>query len=278
MTLHHVREWCPTGIPEHPDFGTRYPWRALRLHSLTRDFRARLDGARRALDRARILDLDWRVGLSGGKDSTALAILLSEHGWRVRGMSVKDDLDYPGERDYIAALLARAVLDADILTPQVSLLAWLRQHRVSLVDDLHSRAAELSREHFYGLLDRHRAQHGYAGVLLGLRSQESRGRRMNRATHGLVYTRRFDGLTIAQPLADWTPEDVHAFLLSRDVPLLPVYLCIDPEQDPMSLRKSWWVCGGGVARRGGHYTWLRRWWPQLYQLAADIDPEVRRIS
>ena len=82
---------------------------------------------------------------------------------------------------------------------------------------------------------------------------------------------------MGQPLANWTALDVHAFLLEREVPLLPVYLCIDPGADPFALRKSWWIAGGGPARHG-HYVWLRRWWPRLWALAVEIDPLVEGVS
>ena len=82
---------------------------------------------------------------------------------------------------------------------------------------------------------------------------------------------------IGQPLANWSALDVHAFLARREVPLLPVYHCIDPGADAMALRKSWWIVAGGPARYG-HYAWLRRWWPALWEIAVSIDPEVSRLS
>lgn len=82
---------------------------------------------------------------------------------------------------------------------------------------------------------------------------------------------------MAQPLANWSALDVHAFLAAREVPLLPVYLCVDPGADALALRKSWWVVGGGPARYG-HYAWLRRWWPALWDRAVEIDPEVAALG
>lgn len=264
-------------MPARPDFGAYYPWRDVALHAQGRELARRVDGARRHLDAALSRDVPggWRLGLSGGKDSSALAILCA--GQPLSAMSVKDDLDYPGEREALHELVQRTGHALTILTPPVSLLAYLRETRPSLVEDLHGRTADLSAHWFYGLLDAYRAEQGYGGVLLGLRAQESRGRAMNRATHGPVY-QRADGLHVAQPLCDWSALDVHAYLWREGVPLLPVYLCVDPGADALTLRKSWWVCGGGPARRGSHYTWLRRWWPDLWRLAVEIDPAVRRLS
>lgn len=264
-------------IPTRPDFGTRYPWRDVALHARSVELVRKVEQARRALDVAIALDVPggWRLSLSGGKDSSALAALCAGH--PLQGTSVKDDLDYPGEREALHQLVQRTGHALTILTPPVSLLAYLQTTRPSLVEDLHGRTADLSARWFYGLLDQHRAEQGYGGVLLGLRAQESHGRRMNRATRGHVY-QRADGLRVAQPLADWSALDVHAYLWREQVPLLPVYLCVDPGMDALALRKSWWVCGGGPARNGSHYGWLRRWWPECWRTAVEIDPEVATIS
>lgn len=259
--------------PAHHNLGVRYPWRDIALHTRTQALARRVDEARRVVDFALSTDHGWTLGLSGGKDSTALALLAPS----LPAVSVKDDLDYPGEVEYLRALVARTGHALRVLTPPTSLVSFLRETRPSLVEDLHGRAAELSARWFYSLLDADRIAHGYGGVLLGLRAQESRGRRLNVATHGTVY-QRADGLRVAQPLANWSALDVHAYLWREGWPVLPVYLCIDPEQDPLSIRKSWWVCGGGPARRGSHYGWLRRWWPTQWRIACEIDPSVRAIS
>lgn len=273
--LHEI----PGAVPARPDLGERYPWRTVAAHALDpshrRAVRVALDRLRETRDRE--VAGGWRVGLSGGKDSTALAILLDLAGWRPPGISVKDDLDYPGEREYVQRIHDFAGIDTEILTPPVSLQTFLRNERVSLVRDLHGRAADLSRENFYGLLDAHRARTGHHGILLGLRAEESRGRLMNRRSHGWIYERN-DGLHVSSPIADWSTIDVHAFLFAHEIPLLPIYLCIDPGQEWDRLRKSWWVSGGYSASIGGHYTWLRRWWPDQWEIAASIDPEIRTLS
>lgn len=247
------------------------------LHARSQELVRRVEQARRHLDTALSRDVPggWRLSLSGGKDSSALAVLCA--GQPIQAMSVKDDMDYPGEREALHQLVQRTGHALTILTPPVSLLAYLQTTRPSLVEDLHGRTADLSARWFYGLLDAHREAEGYGGVLLGLRAQESRGRALNRATRGPVY-QRADGLHVAQPLADWSALDVHAYLWREGVPVLPVYLCVDPGADALGIRKSWWVCGGYSAQMGSHYGWLRRWWPGMWRLAVEIDAEVGRLS
>lgn len=271
--------WCGEGsVPDNPAWGERYPERTAMLHIHTRAHRSRVDAAKRIVERANEDPHTWRLGLSCGKDSTALALLLHDMGATMTAMSVKDDLDYPGEEVYARTLSARCGLELEVLRPRISLQAFLVEQKISLVNDLHSRAAELSREHFYALLDQHRAAMSYDAVMLGLRMEESRGRKMNALAHGTLYTRKRDGLTVCQPLAGWKAIDVHAFLMSHDVPLLPVYGCLDPGMTWLEIRKSWWVAGGYASSIGSHYAWLRRWWPVQWERAVEIDPDVGRFS
>jgi 3'-phosphoadenosine 5'-phosphosulfate sulfotransferase (PAPS reductase)/FAD synthetase len=265
-------------VPTAPDFGRYYPWAAILQRVMSPVHRRKVAIARERMAEAMAAHPDARLGWSAGKDSTALAAMIGEMGLSVPAFGEKDDLDYPAELEYLHALGARFRLPVEILTPEISLLQFLKDQRVSLVNDLHGQTASLSRDHFYGLLRRHRKQAGYNAVILGLRSDESRARKMNRRSHGWIYTRASDGLTIIAPLADWEDIDVHAYLTSRDVPLMPLYLCIDPGMDALKIRKSWFVAGGFAASIGGHYVWLRRWWPDLWERIADIDPEMRRLS
>lgn len=285
--IHSVASWRvawdtlhlpASAVPTPPDFGLRYPWPSVVRHAMSAAHRARVATAKARLRETLALHPGARLGWSAGKDSTALAALCHETGLSIPAFGEKDDLDYPAEVEYLRVLGARFGLPVEILTPDVSLLQFLKDARVSLVNDLHGQTAELSREHFYGLLKRHRKESGYDAVILGLRAGESRARKMNRRSHGWTPTRESDGLTIASPLADWEDIDVHAYLASRDVPLMPLYLCVDVGMDALRIRKSWFVAGGFAASIGGHYAWLRRWWPDLWERIADLDPEVRRLS
>jgi 3'-phosphoadenosine 5'-phosphosulfate sulfotransferase (PAPS reductase)/FAD synthetase len=268
-------------VPTAPGFGEHYPWAAILQRAMSPAHRRKVAIARERMAEALALHPGAHLGWSAGKDSTALAAMIGEMGIAVPAFGEKDDLDYPAEVEYLHALGARFGITVDVLTPEVSLLQFLKDRKVSLIADLHGQTAALSSEHFYGLLRKHRQKAGYNAVILGLRSNESKHRAVNRASHGWMYERKSDGLTIICPIADWEDIDVHAYIASRDVPLMPLYLCVDPsgdtEKSAMRLRKSWFVAGGGPARYG-HYVWLRRWWPDLWEKIADIDPEMRRLS
>lgn len=260
--------WWSEPLPERPDFGTRYPWRRVMAHLATNGYRRRVDRAREIV--ANLGDLTgWVACLSGGKDSTALALLLPPG---TAAMSVRDGLCWPGEDAYLDTLCKVAQLSLSRVVVQEDLLAIAKATAGSLMGDHEDRAGPLS-GHWFRAAE---AARPLVGRLWGLRAEESRGRRFNRRVRGTTYARA-DGLQTCAPLSDWSALDVHAFLASRGVPPHPVYGCIDPGVDPMSLRHAWWVAGGAHACRG-HYVWLRRWWPDLWDLAVEIDPGVADLS
>jgi len=198
-------------------------------------------------------------------------------------VSEKDDLDYPGERDYVEGLAEHWSAQLEVITPQISPCDWIDQnaHLLNADDDFHSRAAELSKACFYGLVEE--ANAGRDAVFLGLRKGESRGRMMNRITRGLLYRKRPtewnpSGLTVCTPLGDWSGLDVYAYLARYAIDPLPVYRCVwlNHREEPWRVRKSWWI--PGADSRWGGIAWLRHYWPSLYQRLLDWWPMARRLT
>jgi 3'-phosphoadenosine 5'-phosphosulfate sulfotransferase (PAPS reductase)/FAD synthetase len=248
------------------------------VHAKSVRFARRLAQAIAAVDAALATSERPCVMWSGGKDSTVLAHLVCvEMGWSVAVASEKDDLDYPGEREYVEKLARDWDVDLTILTPMVSPGQWIADHAAELSadDDMHSRAAGLSKACFYEVVERWAVDRDL--VFLGLRKDESRGRMLNRVTHGLTYRKR-DGQTICQPLGDWSGLDVMAYLASRGIDQLPVYRCIGlmHRDEPWRLRKSWWI--PGAATRWGGVVWLRRYYPSLFRQLCQWLPDTSRVG
>lgn len=216
---------------------------------------------------------------SGGKDSTAMVHLVRIRcGLDLPVISEKDDLDYPGEDEYVADLAERWRLDLTIVRPAHSLLEHVQSIAVwgDITSDIHGRSASLSREHFYPLVES--ASEGFRCIMLGLRSEESRGRKLNRMTRGLLYEKK-SGQATCQPLADWSGLDVMAYMASSGIEPLPLYRCIafDPEHaaEPWRVRKAWWLPGATTANGG--VAWLRHYYPSLYAKLWDIYPSASRF-
>jgi 3'-phosphoadenosine 5'-phosphosulfate sulfotransferase (PAPS reductase)/FAD synthetase len=244
--------------------------RTAAVHARTVAFRRHVDGAKRAVERALAGGGRAAASISGGKDSSCLGHLVtSEMGLRdVRLLSEKDDLDFPGEEAYVTAQAEAWGACLTILRPPISPAAFIeaeaRAGRLHVGDDIHGRAAALSKACFYQVMEE--ADRGYDVVMLGLRAEESGIRRHVRVTRGLVYPLRSRGGQLrANPLGDWKGIDVYAYAVSRGIELLPLYRCVAfmHAAEPWTLRKSWWLPGAGTSR--GQVAWLARYWPSLYR-------------
>lgn len=270
-----IGRWWPGVLPARPDLGDYYPWPTVVAHSMTRGYGRRVEDALTVLRAASEAGRTWALNLSGGKDSTALAVLCDEAGWRPRAVSCRDDLCWPGEDAYLRSLAVRCELELVFARVPVDLLEEARRHPGSLsTGDMESAAHPLGR-HWYATLDRIAVDMGTTGLLWGVRAGENSGRAMNYARRGELYERT-DGTAICAPLSRWSSLDVHAYLAAHDVPLMPTYLCVDPDADAMLMRHSWWVRAGRGA--GHHYRWLKRWWPALWERAVEVDPGVLLVA
>ena len=117
---------------------------------------------------------------------------------------------------------------------------------------------------------------GAKGKMLGLAAHESHGRRMNVLTRGDHYQAKNDAIPKLLPLANWSPKDVWAYMLSNDLPRLRIY---DVAKDPERARSefAFAVIGASAAnaimRHGAWKEWAtaypdlwRKWitkWPEM---------------
>lgn len=256
-------------IPARPDFGLRYPWRAVALHACSRLFARRLSAAVAIARKASTVDVSW-WGMVSGKDSRAAVLVAAEAGWCPPLASVGDDCAAPGEEEGLEDFAARLGHPLTWIRPTTSTLLALRD--ADLFGDLHSQRSPVAVRAFYDPLEAFRLARGVGGVLWGLRAAESRGRAARRNVSGPLYRCALGWR--CSPVADWTALDVHAMLARCDAPIPPWYLCVDPGQDPMSIRTDWWFSGPSCTT----WAWLRRWWPDLWRVAAELDPRVGQAS
>jgi 3'-phosphoadenosine 5'-phosphosulfate sulfotransferase (PAPS reductase)/FAD synthetase len=238
---------------------------------------------KRAVEKSRVViyemaDKNPKANLSwsAGKDSTAMVHLGVQCGVSGRILSVKDDLDFPGEVEYLHHYALEWGVDdrLDIRSPPFLLTDWLREHPVSIMEDLHSRCSEFSDSGFYKIIWQYH-QENPGGVYLGLRIEESLGRKMNYYQRGAIY-HKLDGQAVCQPIAHWTGMDVFAYLFTNNIEPLHVYRAIGHHDTPERIRKSWWVMGVHSAR--GAAAWLRQYYPSLYQRLKEMIPDVSQFA
>lgn len=268
MRLLSLDGWWDGPLPQRSDLGARYPVRAVMMHSHSRALDRKVACARRVLDDARGAAGDrFVVSVSGGKDSVALAAVVALNGLRWPMLSMRDRLCWPGEDSYLQKLSEHLGLPLEMHNVDIDPAG---QSLLGHTDD--RRQGSLSAPWFRAV-DKARAGRDQCW---GLRRDENKHRGILLSKRGPLYQRKSDGCWTAAPLRSWSALDVHAMLYRCGIPIHPVYRCVEPHQDPMMMRHSWWVVGGEGAAR--HYAWLRRWWPELWDTAVAIDPEVRSIA
>lgn len=248
------------------------------IHARTRSFMQRLKKTEHIIAEMHRICPQAYIAWSAGKDSTVLTHFITQCcGVPARAMSVKDDMDFPGETEYVHSRAEDWNIIVDILTPSFSLEAWLERNsaRIYMGDDLHGRNTEFSAQGFYSLIERYNEERGWPGVYLGIRREESVHREKNYAVRGHIYEKK-SGDIICQPLALWSEKDVYAYAFVNDIELLPVYQCVRLSKTPGSIRKSWYI--PGTSAKHGQVVWLRTYYPSLYEKLCEILPETRRMT
>jgi 3'-phosphoadenosine 5'-phosphosulfate sulfotransferase (PAPS reductase)/FAD synthetase len=216
-----------------------------------------------------------RLSWSSGKDSTVMVHMANvEMGLGIDVVHVRDDTSFPGQDEYIDRLTSRWGLRLDIVDNPTSLLHLARE-ALDRGDDVFER-----RDHtvpgtgFFDAITTYYDRCGVTMVYLGYRGDESRGRAFRRS-RGETY-RRGDGITTCCPLVRWSACDVYAYLLSRRVPLHPYYTRLLPGEDPGTVRVDGWLphCPAWT----GSAVRLRRLWPELWQEAIGVFPELAELA
>jgi 3'-phosphoadenosine 5'-phosphosulfate sulfotransferase (PAPS reductase)/FAD synthetase len=267
MRREALEGWWGGPMPDRDDWGVRYPARQVMLHANSREFARRraeaVDVVRSAMARADA----WQASVSGGKDSTALALVLREAGVQVPMLSLRDDLCWEGEKTYLQRVALEVGCSLELPWVQIDTSRPLD----GSTDD--QRRGALSGP-WFDAANRTRAGRS---MFWGLRAEENKRRRMLLWSRGAFY-QIADGTWRAAPLRAWTALDVHAMLWAHRVPLHPVYGCIDIGADALAMRHSWFVVGLDTYMAELHFQWLQRWWPATYRRAALIWPDIRHIG
>lgn len=224
---------------------------------------------------------DYGVSCSWGKDSLCvLHMALEVHGqakaFHGRYSENEELLDIPMVRDAFLSRFpmvqyqeipvygdweiyeraGRFFLEAESQLEKKLLSGWHRDLRKSLDDAVVASGAK--------------------GKMLGLAAHESYGRKMNISTRGDHYQTKDEAIPKLLPLADWSPKDVWAYMLSNDLPRLRIY---DVAKDPERARSefAFAVIGASSAnaimRHGAWKEWAtaypdlwRKWitkWPEM---------------
>lgn len=249
-----------------------------RLHAQGRPFKAAMDRAFAAIAQAETYaGARFFCGLSGGKDSVALAGLLAEYGWTVPLVYVHTPLNIPCQREAAFATQRRLGFPLTVYEPKEDVWEYLRHlpERPYLTEP--KGYEEFCQRFASGdLLASYARETVHGGAFSGMRAEESRGRRMNALVRGALYKSARHDFWICQPLVSWKARDVYAYLVSRDLSICDHYqrlyetLKVSPEGG--GSRVDCIVAPENVRALGAHET-ARLLYPELWRKLMSVRPE-----
>jgi 3'-phosphoadenosine 5'-phosphosulfate sulfotransferase (PAPS reductase)/FAD synthetase len=247
-------------------------WRELYLcHANTKAFKNKVQTAKDRV--SEFLDIggkNARVMWSCGKDSTAMMHLVNDV-YKVPAISEKDDMDFPNELQYLKDAVNLFDWSVVVVSPEIEL--WNVIHQFDFTDDIHSNNTKFSSDFFYSLLKQEKEKQECKAVFLGLRAEESKGRRINAVTQRHIYYNLSWKELICQPIWDWSGKDVFAYLFSNDIPIMDVYFKTKFVNSPEDIRKSWILPSAQTSQ--GQAMWLKYYYPDIFNKLASINPKMK---
>lgn len=116
------------------------------------------------------------------------------------------------------------------------------------------------------------AEYGFDGVFVGLRREESYGRKQLIKYRGPIFYSKYQNVIECLPVAYFSVQDVWAYITANKLPYNPVYdkTSMRPRNE---IRVSYY-CGESIRERG-RFVWLKKEYPDLYNRFAAEFPEVR---
>lgn len=213
------------------------------------------------------------ISWSGGKDSTAMLHLILQIMPNIKVMTEKDTMDFPEELEYVQSIKEKYNLNLDIISPDIDL--WDVIQNYDILNDIHSRNTKFSQDYFYSLIKQYKEDNNYNGVFLGLRSEESKGRKINKSIRGFIY-KRGGNEYVCQPIANWTGKDVFAYLFINNIPILSVYFKTKFVKSPEQIRKSWILPSHQSTK--GQVSWLKYYYPNIFNKLSKINNKIRSYS
>ncbi|MEG3070990.1 MAG: phosphoadenosine phosphosulfate reductase family protein [Candidatus Syntrophopropionicum ammoniitolerans] len=120
-------------------------------------------------------------------------------------------------------------------------------------------------------VEKYEKEQGIDGALRGIRAEESRERK-NLRQYG-KWLRKQNGIWVLDPILDWTAEDVWSYVARYGLPYCQLY-DLDDGRD-MNRRRLGSIWGTSAAQYG-RIVWLKKYYPEYYQMFTKEFPEVRQ--
>lgn len=164
------------------------------------------------------------VAFSGGKDSWVMLHMLLQYKPDIPVMFANSGNEYPDTIDFIDYI--EKLYNLNLYEIETSMSMTEIYEKVGAYQfkesDVTWAAREPKRILIYEPANEMKKM-GHNAVFMGLRAEESKGRKINYKKNGLEYLCQYDGITHINPLSNWTIDDIWAYIVQNDIPYNRIY-------------------------------------------------------
>lgn len=235
-------------------------------------FKRRIEKARANIARALEYTKKPAVSISGGKDSTCMLDLVLEQRPDAEICFFDSKAELPETYEQIEKLEEHYNKMIEIVEPEYDMFKLIE------IADEQGIYNNMFKEQLIEEPSRFIAKEdGVDMFFVGLRKEESRGRRMglSQMSEPFRYDKRLK-YSLAYPIMHLEAPDVFAYIAKRKLPMHPYY---EDERDMTDRNKkrvgSW---AGDTAIASGRWYWLKMTHPDLYIKLKEIDGSVGEYS
>lgn len=215
------------------------------------------------------------LSLSFGKDSMTLLHIAAKHGllgklamvmWNNPGIETKDTYAF---RDYVVSQYDLSAVFVETCPSAQTLAETLQKSDLS--------APHPMREYVYHCLEKPRweamDERGINGTIIGLRADESRGRKISARMRGQSYYNKRELAEMLTPLSWWNTGDIFEYAAKERIPLHPVYakaLKYGVQRHLVRLSTPFDL----AFLQTGNFVWLKREYPEVYSQVRELLPQT----
>lgn len=164
------------------------------------------------------------IAFSGGKDSTVMLHLISKVNKDIDVFTEINDLDFPDKLNKCDEIIE---------------FCGIKSYYTGYTERLDIKNGD----GWFKVVNEFVLQGGYNGLFMGLRREESKGRRININKNGLIYNysknnKNNKNMSCCLPIGYWKGEEIFAYIIKNNLPYHKIYDC-DDFKKPHEIRFSW---------------------------------------
>lgn len=209
------------------------------------------------------------LSFSGGKDSTVMLHMVLKHKPDIPVIYWDANASYPDTEHFINKIVKERNLNF-IRRRTESMFSVFHKYGITHPQIENKTMMSTVYEPIKKLIE----DYGFDGVFVGLRSQESKGRRKLIKSRGCLFYNKSQKVMECLPVAQFTVEDIWAYITANDLKYNTIY-----DKTSMThrndLRVSYWC--GESCKEMGRWVWLKKEYPGLYNKFTSEFPEVREF-